>query len=97
MAIYNTTINSNCTYNGTNWQQSPTSSVNFSASETGATTVTVTLPYTMLNANYSVVYSPTSAIAVGEYISAQTTTSFTITYLTAITGTLTFNYSLNPQ
>ena len=68
----------------------------FSATEAAATTITVTLPQTMPNNTYAVFPSPTSLLAATPwYITNKTTTTFDITYTTAVTGSLTFDYLIS--
>jgi hypothetical protein len=66
---------------------------NHTATGTATTAFTVTLPTTQSDATYSVSIMPKNALsATGWYISARTTTTFTITYLTGLTGAVDFDY-----
>ena len=66
---------------------------NHTATGTATTAFTVTLPTTQPDATYSVSIMPKNALsATGWYISARTTTDFTVTYLTALTGAVDFDY-----
>jgi hypothetical protein len=69
----------------------------FSGAGTGTTAFTVTIGQTMANTTYKVHVTPTVALATGAfYISAKTTTTFTVTYLTGLTGTVSFDWSVIP-
>jgi len=66
---------------------------------TGAATtaVTVTIGSTLANTNYFVDISPQDVLtAVNYYISAKTTTTFTVTFISALTGTINFDYNITP-
>jgi len=66
---------------------------NHTATGTATTAFTVTLPTTQPDATYSVSIMPKNALsATGWYISARTTTTFTVTYLTGLTGAVDFDY-----
>jgi len=68
---------------------------NFSGTGTATTTFTVTLPVTMPDATYTPSIVPLNVLsAAGWYISARTTTTFTVTYLTALTGAVNFDYTV---
>lgn len=64
---------------------------------TGAatTTVTVTIGTTMTGTNYFVAITPRDLLtAVNYYISAKTTTTFDVTFVTALTGSINFDYNI---
>lgn len=66
---------------------------NYTATGTATTAFTVTLPVTMPDATYTPSITPKNALsATGWYISARTTTTFTVTYLTGLTGAVDFDY-----
>jgi len=66
---------------------------NFSGTGTATTAFTVTLPTTQPDATYSVSIMPKNTLsATGWYISARTTTTFEVTYLTGLTGAVDFDY-----
>lgn len=66
---------------------------NYTSTGTATTAFTVTLPTTQPDATYSVSIMPKNALsATGWYISARTTNDFTVTYLTALTGAVDFDY-----
>ena len=63
----------------------------------GTTVVTVTIGTTMGNLNYYVDISPQDALtAINWFVSAKTTTTFDITFLTAITGSINFDWVIIP-
>ncbi len=57
----------------------------------------VTIGTTQVGTTYKVNVTPTAALTAAPfYISAKTTTTFTVTYLTGLTGTVTFDWSVFP-
>ena len=69
----------------------------YSTSATAQTAFTVTIGETMANTSYKVNITPTDSLAAAAYyISAKTTTTFTITYLTGLTGTVSFDWAVFP-
>ena len=63
---------------------------------TAVTTATVTLAVAQPDANYLPMIMPKTELgSIGYYISATTTTSFDVTYPSALTGTLIFGYTIN--
>lgn len=61
------------------------------------TVVTVTIGSTMANTTYNTTITPRDLLtAVNYYISAQTTTTFDVTFLTALTGSINFDYCVIP-
>ena len=85
-------------YNGSAWKDLngdgfQSFNGNYTSTGTATTAFTVTLPTTQPDATYSVSIMPKNALsATGWYISARTTTTFTITYLTGLTGAVDFDY-----
>ncbi len=70
---------------------------NSTTTGTATTDVVVTIGSTMANTTYTVSITPRDLLtAVNYYISAQTTTTFTITFVTALTGSINFDWTLNP-
>lgn len=62
---------------------------------TSATSVVVTFGGTQTDANYHIVITPTSDIGeTAHKVTSKTTTTFTVTYASAITGTLSFDWIL---
>lgn len=62
---------------------------------TATTTFTVNIGTTMSNITYKVNISATSMLAAASnFITNKTTISFDVTYLTAITGSVSFDYSI---
>lgn len=77
------------------WSNVVSASGTFSQSEVAVTTVTVTIGSTQPNNTYRISLTPTSLLAsTAWYINNQTTTTFDVVYTTAITGVLTFYWSL---
>lgn len=70
---------------------------NFSATGTATTAFVVTIGTTMANNTYEVSMTPTSLVAAAVfYVSAKTTTTFTITYLAGLTGAVSFDWEVFP-
>lgn len=82
--------------NGGTGQTTPVVVANsFSGTGTATTAFTVTIGTTQANNTYKVVIEPTNLLAAAvQYISAKTTTTFTVTYLAGLTGTVTFDWAL---
>ena len=69
----------------------------FSGVGTATTVFTVTIGQTMANTTYKVNVTPTSALSAALfYVTNKTTTTFDVTYLAGLTGTVTFDWSLFP-
>lgn len=70
---------------------------NSTTTGTATTAVTVTIGTTMANTTYNVTITPRDLLtAVNYYISAQTTTTFTVTFVSALTGSINFDYLVTP-
>lgn len=70
---------------------------NSTTTGTATTSVTVTIPTTLANTSYYVGITPGDLLtAVNYYISAKTTTTFTVTFVTALTGSINFDWSILP-
>lgn len=70
---------------------------NSTTTGTATTAVTVTIGSTMANTTYLTTITPKDLLtAVNYYISAQTTTTFTVTFVTAITGSINFDWGVTP-
>lgn len=68
---------------------------NSTTTGTATSTVTVTIGSTMTGTNYFVAITPRDLLtAVNYYISAKTTTAFDVTFVTALTGSINFDYSI---
>jgi len=66
---------------------------NFSGTGTATTAFIVTLSATQPDATYSVSIMPKNVLSATDwYISARSTTTFTVTYLTGLTGAVDFDY-----
>lgn len=69
----------------------------FSGVAAVTTVFTVTIGSAMLNATYKVNVTPTSALSAALfYVTNKTTTSFDVTYLAGLTGTVTFDWAVFP-
>lgn len=69
---------------------------NSTTTGTATTAVTVTIGSTLANTTYNVSITPRDLLtAVNYYISAQTTTTFTVTFVTALTGSINFDWNIN--
>ena len=83
--------------NSTAWKQGPISGTKVQ-SVTAATSVTVTIGTTMSNTTYHVLTDPLNGLSSPvHYISAKTTTTFTVTYLSALTGSVSFDWQVIPS
>lgn len=72
-------------------------SIHGNSTTTGSatTSVTVTIGQTMPNSNYYVSISPQDLVtAVNWYISAKTTTTFTVTFISGLTGSINFDWNI---
>lgn len=70
---------------------------NSTTTGSATTSVTVTIGSTMANTNYYVNISPQDlATAVNWYVSAKSTTTFTITFISGITGSINFDWTVIP-
>jgi len=70
---------------------------NYTNTLTGATVINVTIGSTMGNSSYYTSITPRDLItAVNYYISAQTTTSFAVTFISALTGSVSFDWNVIP-
>jgi hypothetical protein len=68
---------------------------NFSTTATASTAFVVTFGGTQPNSTYEVAITPTNLLSCALlYISAKTTTTFTVTYLSGLTGTVAFDWIL---
>ena len=69
----------------------------FSGTGSSTTSFTVTIGTTQAGTTYKVEVTPSTSVAAAPfYISAKTTTTFTVTYLTGLTGTVAFDWSVLP-
>lgn len=69
----------------------------FSGVGTATTVFTVTIGSTMSNATYKVNATPTNLLAAAVfYVTNKTTTTFDVTYLAGLTGTVTFDWVVAP-
>lgn len=67
----------------------------FSVSATAQTAFVVTFGGTQPNATYQVFVTPTNALSAASlYVVSKTTTTFTVTFLTGLTGTVSFDWGL---
>jgi hypothetical protein len=69
----------------------------YSGTGSATTSFTVTIGATMANTTYKVNMTGTDAnAATGFYVSAKTTTTFTVTYTAAVTGAVAFDWTVFP-
>lgn len=69
----------------------------FSGAGTATTVFTVTFGNTQANTSYKVLVTPTSALSAALfYVTNKTTTTFDVTYLAGLTGTVTFDWLVEP-
>ena len=69
----------------------------FTATGTATTTFTVTIGTTQVNNTYKVVATGSNAMSAASFfISNKTTTTFDVSYLTALTGAIAFDWILKP-
>lgn len=69
----------------------------YSGTGTATTTFTVTIGATQANTTYKVNVTPTNALSAGVfYVTNKTTTTFDVTFLSALTGAVTFDYITSP-
>lgn len=67
----------------------------YNGTGTGTTAFTVTFGGTQPNTTYQVVITPTNALTASVlYVTSKTTTTFTVTFLTGLTGAVTFDWVL---
>jgi len=82
--------------NGGTGQTTPVVIANsFSGVGTATTVFTVTIGTTQANNTYKVIIEPTNLLACAvQYVTNKTTTTFDVTYIAGLTGTVTFDWSL---
>ena len=84
-----------CTANGTRQNNLKGYSGSFSATGTATTAFTVTFGGTQPNATYQVLITPTNVLTAAVlYVTSKTTTTFTVTFITGLTGTVAFDWLL---
>lgn len=95
LALFNTTAGVYYNYNGSAYTTPGVISGSFSGVGTATTVFTVTFGGTQPNATYKVNVTPTAALSAALfYVTNKTTTTFDVTYLAGLTGTVTFDYAL---
>lgn len=85
--------------NSNTYALASTSAIHGNSTTTGTATtaVTVTIGSTMANTTYNVSITPRDLLtAVNYYISAQSTTTFTVTFVSALTGSINFDWNVTP-
>ena len=96
LQVYNTTTNRMNVYNGTIWMPVGGISGSYTTSASAQSTFTVTIGATMANSSYVVSATPTATLtAAPYYVTNKTTTTFDVVYLSPLTGTATFDWSVN--
>jgi hypothetical protein len=89
-------ITSNGSGAAQSWQPGPLSG-SFSSGAAGATNFTVSIGVTEPSTTYKVQVTPTNALsALPYYVTNKTTTTFDVIYLTGITGTVGFDWTVFP-
>lgn len=69
----------------------------YSSTGTATTTFTVTIGITEPTTTYKVGFAPTDALAAGlYYITNKTATTFDVVYLSGLTGTVSFDWTITP-
>lgn len=96
LEISNSTTTQPMRYDGTAWRSSAPITGSFSGAGTATTVFTVTFGGTQPNSTYKVNVTPTASLSAAVfYVTNKTTTTFDVTYLAGLTGTVTFDWSLN--
>lgn len=73
----------------------PSTGGNFSGTGTATTSFSVTFGTVQADANYTIGVTPRNTLSSAVFnVSAKSTTGFTVTYLTGLTGTVAFDWSL---
>jgi hypothetical protein len=93
LELYNTVAKMQLQYDGTAYKSSGIISGSISSGLTASTTITVIFGGTQPNITYKVSVTPTSALALGGYVTNKTTTTFDF-ILPITTGVVTFDYQL---
>lgn len=95
LKLYNSTSGTDYTYNGSAFKTPGIVSGSFSGVGTATTTFTVTFGGTQPNSTYKVIVTPTAALSAALfYVTNKTTTTFDVTYLAGLTGTVTFDWAI---
>lgn len=95
LELFNTTAGTNYVYNGTAYASAGVISGSFSGVGTATTVFTVTFGGTQPNATYKVNVTPTAALSAALfYVTNKTTTTFDVTYLAGLTGTVLFDWTV---
>jgi hypothetical protein len=98
LLLSNTTENKINSYNGTNWIAVGGYSGSYSTTASATSTFTVTIGQTLTSTSYRVSVTPTVALGAAPfYVTNKTTTTFDVTYLTALTGTESFDWIISQQ
>lgn len=97
LQVFDTTLNRLMIYGGGFWGTIGALSGSYSTTGAATTSFVVTIGATMPNTTYKVNVTPTSSVAADRFFVSQaskTTTQFTVTYLTPLTGSVTFDWSV---
>lgn len=96
LIAYSTDALMSLQYNGTAYKSVGIVSGSFSGAGTATTVFTVTFGGTQPNATYKVNVTPTAALSAALfYVTNKTTTTFDVTYLAGLTGTVTFDWVIS--
>jgi len=94
LQVYDTDLLRLMSYDGTVWGTVGSLTGSFSGVGTATTVFTVTIGATMPNATYKVSVTPTSMLSAAVfYVTNKTTTTFDVTYLAGLTGSVTFDWA----
>lgn len=97
LQVFDTDLNRLMIYGGGFWGTIGALSGSYSTTGAATTSFVVTIGATMPNTTYKVNVTPTSSVAADRFFVSQaskTTTQFTVTYLTPLTGSVTFDWSV---
>ncbi len=97
LELFNTTVGIKYVYNGSAWVGEGNLKGTYSTTGTATTTFTVTIGVTMPNTNYVVNPQANNTLSAAlMYVTNKTTTTFDVTYLAGLTGSVSFDYTITP-
>ena len=95
LQVYDIDLNRLFINNGSFWGSVGAITGSYSSTASATTTFTVTIGAIMPNTTYTPLIVPTSMLAAASYyITNQTVTTFDVSYVTAITGSITFKFAV---
>jgi len=96
LLVMDSTLNKLHSFNGDYWVPVGGLSGAYSDAASSTSTFTVTIGTTLENSLYKIQVTPTSSLgAAPYYVTNKTSTTFDVTYLSPLTGTLTFDWYLS--